>query len=163
VRQAWLHEVQSSGLSVASPLDRRWTLAADAVLVAAIAVDVGLSVGAFLTPATWFSVLHRDLAPDALHVTFLQRCGAQWFAFAVLQLFTLAVWRGRPRWLAVVAGARISDLLTDLTYLSVAPKLAPGAAAMLVPPCLLNLGMAAVLLLAHTRIGTKGPATLEPA
>ena len=157
--QAGLHLLRE----VTTPLDRHWTLAVDASLVAAIAVDVGLSVGAFVTPATWFRVLHGSLAPDALHVTFLQRCGAQWLAFALLQVATLAAWRRSPRWLAVVAGARLSDLFTDLTYLSVAPDLVPGAAAMLVPPCGLNLGMALILLLAHARIGLPPPATLEAA
>ena len=43
--------------------------------------------------------------------------GANWAAFAILQIVAWKKWRALPYWLAIVAGARLSDGLTDWTYL----------------------------------------------
>lgn len=125
--------------------------AVDAVLLAAIGVDVALVLMAMLTPQSWFDILHGGLQPDELHLGFLYRAAAHWTAFVLLQVFTLFIWRRAPVWLAVTAGARFSDTLTDLTYWSTAPTLS-GNAWMLLPPPLLNAGMALLLLAAYRRL-----------
>jgi hypothetical protein len=123
---------------------------ADLVLLTAIGVDVVLPVLAIARPAWWFSALHVGLAPDALHIALLQRAAAQWVAFAVLQIIALARWRRWPHWLLLVAGARTSDWLTDLTYFVTSPSPSTLRWVLLLPP-IFNAGMSLVLFLVWRR------------
>ncbi len=126
------------------------------VLVLAIAVDVVLAALAALRPSLWFEALHVGVTPDALHVALLHRAAAQWVAFAVLQVVALARWRGWPGWLLLVAGARTSDWLTDLTYLAAMPDGAPARWVLLAPP-LLNAGMSLALFAAWRALVADDP------
>src|SRR2546423_577287 len=49
--------------------------------------------------------------------------GAIRAAFALIQGIALARWRASPRWLAIVAGVRLSDIFTDWTYFAFAHDL----------------------------------------
>jgi hypothetical protein len=131
-------------------MSKRLGRAVDAVLFAAIAVDAGLTLSAALAPRLWFEALHTDGGPDALHLAFLYRCAAHWTAFALLQVWTLIRWRSAPQWLAVTAGARLTDTLTDATYWMSAPGLSEHAWTLLPPP-FLNAGMGIFLLAAYRR------------
>jgi hypothetical protein len=132
------------------------------VLLVAIAVDVVLPVLAFASPSWWFDTLHVGRAPDALHVALLQRAAAQWIAFAALQLVALARWRRWPHWLLLVAGARTSDWLTDLTYLCTMPDPSPLRWTLLAPP-LLNIGMSLLLFVAWRQLTERAAASAHSA
>lgn len=116
------------------------------VLIAAVLVDVLLPAGVFLTPHLWFSLLHGTADQPDQHA-FLWRCGANWIGFATVQIVALSRWKLDPRWLAVVAGVRFSDVLTDWTYLA-ASHTTPLGTALLAVPGFLNLGMGIFLLAA---------------
>ena len=131
------------------------------VLIFAIGVDVGLPLLAALRPQWWFEVLHVGQAPDALHVALLQRAAAQWVAFALLQIVALARWRHWPHWLLLVAGARTSDWLTDLTYFAVMPDPSPTRWVLLLPP-LMNAGMSLLLVAAWMRITAGARIARDP-
>lgn len=87
----------------------------DALLLFLIALDLAVAAIAFFIPDFWFSFFHgaANVDPQGL----LQRMGANWTAFAVVQIIALVRWRKEPSWLAVVAGARLSDMFTDWTCL----------------------------------------------
>jgi len=126
------------------PLPRSQTLLADTVLLSAIGVDVVLPVLATLHPQWWFDVLHVGVTADAMDLALLHRAAAQWVAFAVLQIIALVRWRRWPDWLLLVAGARTSDWLTDLTYFATAPDLSSMRWTLLFPP-IFNIGMSLIL------------------
>jgi hypothetical protein len=85
------------------------------VLVSLAALDVVLAGWALISPSTWFWAFHGVAAwdPEGL----LRRCAGAWAAFAALELIAAFRFRREPEWLAVVAGARLADVLTDWTYL----------------------------------------------
>jgi hypothetical protein len=87
----------------------------DLLLGALFLLDLVLTLAAFLAPELWFRVFHGVAYVDPQG--FLRRCGANWAAFALLQLIALRRWRRHPHWLAVIAGVRLSDMFTDWTYL----------------------------------------------
>jgi hypothetical protein len=86
-----------------------------AILIGLIALDVTIATVAFAFPQLWYTVFHGVgyVDPQGL----LRRMGANWAAFALLQIVAWRRWREEPVWLAIVAGARWSDGLTDWTYL----------------------------------------------
>ncbi len=85
------------------------------LLVVFIALDLLYAVTAFFFPKLWYTVIHGAayVDPEGL----LQRTGAIWAAFAVVQLVALLRWQRQAFWLAVVAGLRLSELFADWTYL----------------------------------------------
>jgi hypothetical protein len=85
------------------------------VLLALVAFDVFVAIVALLYPSLWFRVVHGVPYYDPQGL--LRRCGANWAAFAVIQMIALLRWKKAPHWLAVVAGVRLSDMFTDWTYL----------------------------------------------
>lgn len=95
-----------------SPGQARWI---DVVLAALVLFDSSLAAWGFFLPDFWFRAFHGVPYDDPQG--FLRRCAANWAAFAALQLAALLLWRKRPHWLAVAAGARLSDVFTDWTYL----------------------------------------------
>jgi hypothetical protein len=125
-------------------LPRSLVLLAHGVLIASIGVDVVLPALAALHPQWWFDVLHVGVTPDAMDLALLDRAAAQWVAFAALQIVALVRWRSWPDWLLLVAGARTSDWLTDLTYFATAPDLSSMRWVLLFPP-LFNVGMSVIL------------------
>lgn len=88
------------------------------ILGSLIGLDLVLTVWGFLLPRLWYSFFHGAdyIDPQAL----LYRCAANWLAFLVLQVIALWRWRRDPMWLAVVAGCRLGDALTDVTCLALA-------------------------------------------
>ena len=48
---------------------------------------------------------------------FLQRCAANWTAFALIQFLALLRWKKDPIWLVMVAATRFTDIFTDWAYL----------------------------------------------
>jgi hypothetical protein len=87
----------------------------NALLLGLIALDAAISATAFSSPALWYSVVHGAAYVDPQGL--LRRTAANWCAFAVVQAAALFQWRAKPYWLAVVAGARLSDMFTDWSYL----------------------------------------------
>jgi hypothetical protein len=118
------------------------------VLLAAFAIDVGLTMGVIVSPGAWFGTLHGT-GYDAMDLAFLRRCAAEWAVFAILQGVTLVLWRYFPGMLLVVAGARFADVLTDWTYLASSETVTVWAWPGLIAPGLMNLGMGILLLLGH--------------
>ena len=113
----------------------------------ALVEDATIFALSWLAPDLWFRVFHH-LEPARLEVALLRRAGGQWAAFALVQAIALWQWRSRPAWLLVVAGARASDLFTDLSYVAAVPSLTPAAWAALLPPPFLNALFIVVMLLA---------------
>jgi len=142
-------------------MDRRLKLAIDAVLVAAIIIDVVLCGLTWVAPEMWFETLHAT-SDNAAFFPFLRRCGAHWGAFAIFQLVTLIRWRQALHWLVLAAGMRFSDLFTDLTYRLTSDNLTPSGSVTLLLPPLLNLGMGLLLMFAfHKALGTLGRGELR--
>jgi len=123
----------------------------------ALIEDATIFALSWLAPDLWFRVFHH-LEPAGLEVALLRRAGGQWAAFALVQAIALWQWRSRPAWLLVVAGARVSDLFTDLSYVAAAPSLTPAGWALLLPPPLLNAVFVVVMVLAWRRADARGTA-----
>ena len=134
-----------------SPLGRRWTRIVDGKLLFAIGVDVSLSLMTALAPQWWFQTFH-GVQGDALAVLFLQRCGANWTAFALFQILAVARWRRSTVWLPIIAGVRFSDVFTDWTYLAVSPHTEIIGVPAFLLPAAMNWGMALLLLAAWQRL-----------
>jgi len=62
-----------------------------------------------------------------------------------------------PVWLAVTAGARFSDLFTDLSYLAAAPSLTTLGRLLLLPPPVLNLVGVVILLRGYRQATSPSP------
>ena len=119
-------------------IERRLRIAIVVYLWIALFEDTSLFFMAWFRPDLWFGYFH-GVSPVGLDVALLRRTAGQWAAFAVVQ--GIALWRGRenPVWLVMVAGARFSDLFTDVSYVLAAPSLTPLGWACLLPPPVLNL------------------------
>ncbi len=109
------------------------------------AVLFGLS---WLAPDFWFQLLHHARAAG-LEAALLRRAGGQWLAFALVQAIALWRWRVQPIWLVVVAGVRISDLFTDISYMLAVPFLTASGWFALVPPPFLNALFVVVMAQAY--------------
>jgi hypothetical protein len=109
--------------------------------------DVTLTLWAFAFPELWFHVFHGVPYDDP--EAFLRRCGANWAAFALVQLIAFLRWRRAPVWLALVAGVRLSDIFTDLTYVLMAHDTTWFAKLTLAPMAVCNLLLGVVLLKAY--------------
>lgn len=125
-------------------------------LVGALVEDTALFVLSWLRPELWFQLFHHA-EPAGLGTALLRRAGGQWLAFALVQAIALWRWRAQPLWLVAVAGARASDLFTDLSYIAAVPALTPFGWAALIPPAFLNAAFAATLMTAW-RQATAVPA-----
>lgn len=128
-----------------------WTLSKsslDALLVSLIALDLGLAAVATFAPSLWFTTMHHDVHVDALHRAFLMRSAGHWLAMALVQVVTLVRWRRAPLWLALTAGARLSDVPTDVLYFITAPARST-AAWLLVASPVVNLALAAIFIAAY--------------
>lgn len=119
-----------------------------AVLAALLCTDVILTAWGLFLPDLWFATFHGTTYNDP--EGFLRRCAANWFMFGALQAIALARWRTEGFWLAVVAGARFSDILTDWSYLYFSLHITPLGAVGLLAAGPLNL-MAGVYLLGAYR------------
>ena len=105
-------------------------LLVDIMLIALIAFDLAVAVGALLLPDLWFRILH-----DAEYVDpggLLRRTGAIWVAFTVLQVLALPRWRTAPVWLVLVCGIRLSEMFADWTWLAFAEQVTPFGTAALI-------------------------------
>jgi hypothetical protein len=120
----------------------------DALLVSLIALDLSLAAIATFAPALWFTTMHHDVHVDALHRAFLMRSAGHWLAMAVVQVVTLVTWRRVPLWLALTAGARLSDVPTDVLYLITAPARSKAVWILLAAPAV-NLALAAIFIAAY--------------
>ena len=89
-----------------------------AVLISLIGLDVSISAIVFFWPELWFRLFHG--VPYSDPEGLLRRTGAAWAGFALFQILALRRWEREPIWLALVAGIRFSDMLTDWTYLAFA-------------------------------------------
>ena len=116
-------------------------------LCGALVEDTALFVLSWLRPELWFQLLHQT-APAGLETALLRRAGGQWLAFALVQAIALWRWRAQPAWLVIVAGARVSDLFTDLSYIAAVPSLTPFGWATLTPPAFLNAAFAVTMMVA---------------
>jgi len=117
------------------------------VLAFLVAFDVTLTLWAGAFPDLWFRVFHGVPYEDA--EGFLRRCAANWAAFALFQAIALVRWRREAVWLAVVAGVRLSDIFTDVTYVLVARDTTWFAKATLAPSSVGNLIVGLYLLRAY--------------
>ena len=68
-----------------------------------------------------------------------KRCGANWAAFLLCQAIAVMRWRRDAIWLAIVAGVRLSDIFTDVTYQLVARDTTLFARLTLIPMSVGNL------------------------
>ena len=116
-------------------------------LCGALVEDAAICALSWWRPDLWFHLFHHA-DPAGFDVALLRRAGGQWAAFALVQAITLLRWRTQPLWLVIVAGARTSDLLTDLSYIAAVPSLTALGWAALVPPAFLNLAFVATMMVA---------------
>ena len=126
-------------------IDRRLKLLILIFLWVALVEDVIIFVLAWLTPELWFQAFHGS-SPAGLENALLRRSAGQWAAFALVQGITLWRWRQQPVWLAVSAGARFSDLFTDISYILAVPSLTKLGWILLTPLAFLNLLGVVILL-----------------
>jgi small-conductance mechanosensitive channel len=84
-------------------------------IIILLLTDIILTISGYFFPELWFSIFHGTSYNDP--EGFLRRCAGNWLMFGVLQAIALWCWKTEPYWLAVVAGARLSDILTDWNYL----------------------------------------------
>lgn len=132
-------------------------------LCGALAEDVVICVLSWWRPELWFHLLHQA-DPQGFDVALLRRAGGQWAAFALVQAIALLRWRTQPLWLVIVAGARISDLFTDLSYIAAVPSLTPFGWVALTPLAFLNLAFAATMMVAWRQAtAPAGPSTKKDA
>jgi hypothetical protein len=117
----------------------------------ALVEDAALWLVSWWRPELWFHLFHHA-DPLGFDVALLRRAGGQWAAFALVQAIALMRWRSQPLWLVLVAGARVSDLFTDLSYIAAVPSLTPFGWVALLPPPFLNLAFAATMLLAWRQL-----------
>lgn len=85
-----------------------------ALLVSLTLFDLLLVLWVFALPDLWWTVFHGVERVDPQHL--LQRMGANWAAFFLFELIATMLWRQAPLWILVVAGVRLSDIFTDVTY-----------------------------------------------
>ena len=116
-------------------------------LCGALVEDAAIFAVSWWRPELWFHLFHHA-EPLGFDVALLRRAGGQWAAFALVQAIALLRWRTQPLWLVIVAGARISDLFTDLSYILAVPSLTSFGWAALLPPAFLNLAFAVTMMLA---------------
>lgn len=109
--------------------------------------DLVLVVWAGAFPDLWFTVFHGVPYNDP--EGFLRRCAANWAAFLLFQAIAARRWKSDPVWLAVVAGVRLSDIFTDLTYVFVAHDTTLFARLTLAPMSVVNLMMGLFLIDAY--------------
>jgi hypothetical protein len=126
-------------------------------LCGALVEDGAICVISWCRPELWFHLFHHA-DPVGFDVALLRRAGGQWAAFALVQAIALLRWRAQPLWLVIVAGARISDLFTDLSYIAAVPSLTPFGWAALVPPAFLNLAFAVTMMVAYRQATSSSPA-----
>ncbi len=120
-----LHARSECNAMESPSLDGRRARRASALLGFLFLFDVTLVIWAGVFPSLWFAAFHG--VPYVDPQGFLRRCAANWAAFALLQGIAFVKWRESPRWLAVVAGVRLSDVFTDWTYLAFSHDLTPFA------------------------------------
>jgi hypothetical protein len=111
----------------------------------ALLEDISIFFMSWLAPDLWFWLFH-DAVPASLDVAFLRRSGGQWAAFALAQAIALWRWQKQPVWLAIVAGVRFSDLVTDVSYILAVPSLTRLGWWLLIPPPFLNLVGVVIML-----------------
>ena len=121
----------------------------------ALVEDTSLFLMAWLHPEVWFRVFH-GVAPTGLDIALLRRAGGQWAAFALAQGIALCYWRKNPVWLVIVAGARFSDLFTDISYILAVPSLTTLGWVCLTPPPVLNLLGVVIMLRGYREIRSAG-------
>jgi hypothetical protein len=85
------------------------------LLIGLIVLDATIAAAAFASPSLWYSIIHGAAYVDPQGL--LRRTAANWGAFALIQVAALFQWRVKPYWLLIVAGARLSDMFTDWSYL----------------------------------------------
>lgn len=117
------------------------------VLAGLIAFDLTLVVWAGAFPELWFAAFHGVPYDDPEGL--LRRCAANWAAFLLLQAIALVRWRQDAAWLAIIAGVRLSDIFTDVTYVLVARDVTWFAWSSLAPSSLANLALGLWLLRAY--------------
>lgn len=124
------------------------------VLIGLVIFDLTLVIVAALFPQLWFDVFHGVAYDDPQG--FLRRCAANWAAFLLMQSLALARWKKDRVWLAIVAGVRLSDIFTDVTYVLVARDTTWFAKATLAPSSVANLLLGLFLLRAYRAMAHAG-------
>jgi hypothetical protein len=131
------------------------------LLLGLAAWDVLLAYVAIARPEQWFRIFHGapHLDPQAL----LQRTGAIWVAFALLQgiaafRFTRATW-----WLPLVAGVRWTELFSDWTYVAMADSVTARGLVSLVLAPPINLVLGIYLMKVYRAAPAQAPVAVSPA
>jgi hypothetical protein len=117
------------------------------LLVFLVLLDGTLVPWALAFPQLWFTAFHGTAYDDPQG--FLRRCGANWAAFLLCQVIALVRWKRDAVWLAIIAGVRLSDIFTDVTYVLVAHDTTWFARLTLAPMSLGNLLFGLFLLRAY--------------
>jgi hypothetical protein len=91
------------------------------LLIFLIVKDIILFNLCFFFPDTWFKIFHD--APYIDPQGLLQRTGAVWLAFTLLQIIAFLRWERHPYWLTVIAGVRLTEIFSDWVYIYVATSM----------------------------------------
>lgn len=118
-----------------------------AVMGFLVLFDVTLTTWAFAFPQLWFAAFHGTPYNDPQGL--FRRTGANWAAFALCQAIAFVRWRRDAVWLAVIAGVRLSDIFTDVTYVLAAHDTTWFARLTLAPTSIANLLLGLYLLRAY--------------
>jgi hypothetical protein len=136
-------------------IERRLRILILIFLWVALVEDTFLFVMAWVAPELWFRVFHASV-PAGLETAFLRRSAGQWAAFALAQAITLWRWKKDPVWLVITAGARFSDLFTDISYVLAVPSLTTLGWIFLLPPPVLNLIGVVIMLKGYQQLRGGG-------
>lgn len=85
------------------------------LLLFLIVLDIVLFTLAIFFPEIWFRLFHAQPYVDSQGL--LQRTGAVWLAFTILQLIAYLRWQSQPYWLVLIVGVRLTELFSGWTYL----------------------------------------------
>ena len=84
------------------------------LLVFLILLDIALATVTLFFPEAWFSLFHNVPYVDPQGL--LRRTGAVWAAFTLFQFIALLRWRTQLYWLPLVAGIRLTEVLSGWVY-----------------------------------------------
>lgn len=91
------------------------------LLIFLIIKDIILFTLCFWFPEVWYKIFHG--APYVDPQGLLQRTGAVWLAFTLLQIIAFLRWEKEPFWLPVIAGVRLTEIFSDWVYIYVASSM----------------------------------------
>jgi len=88
----------------------------NALLIFLVVLDITLFSFCLFAPHYWFLIFHHAdyVDPQAL----LKRTGGVWIGFTLMQAYALLKWKEQPHLLVMIAGVRLTEMVSDWIYLA---------------------------------------------